>query len=169
MKYPTCSDGTRSSIARRIRNLGLYLLIALALAVGIIWFAYKSDGTHNQSISKWGGLFVNSAILYGYVVKEGKPFWHAWGFWLAFTSVLCLHLLVFIVIFNRVDHWSVSWFLLMYPVEGPALAIACDWAIHVTGGKPRYGRQWDRRRSSPRMLSGNRTIQLRESKEFPGP
>ncbi len=66
--------------------------------------------------------------------------------WLIHSSfltggVLRLHLIVFIVILHRVDHWSVSWFLLMYPVEVPARAIACDWAIHVTGSKPRYGRQ----------------------------
>ena len=128
------------SSSGRIRDLALYLLIAVAVALGIIWFAYRSTGTGDESISRWGGLIVNTAILYGYVLKEGRPFWHAWAFWLAFVAVLGLHLAVFIVILQRVEHWSVLWFLFMYPIEIPALAIVCDWAVHVTGARPRYRR-----------------------------
>lgn len=125
-------------MTRRIRDLALYLLIAVAVALAIVWYAYKSDGTGNESISRWGGLIVNTAILYGYVLKESRPFWHAWGFWLALIAGLGLHTVVFIVILQHVEHWSVLWFLFMYPIEIPGLAIVCDWAVHVTGAKPRY-------------------------------
>ena len=134
------SDHKRWYASDRIRDLGLYLLIAIAVALGVVWFAYRSTGTSDESISRWGGLIVNTAILYGYVLKESRPFWHAWAFWLAIIGVLGLHTSVFIVILQRVDHWSILWFLLMYPVEIPGLAIVCDWAVHVTGAKPRYRR-----------------------------
>jgi len=127
-------------VARRIRDFAVYLLIALLIALGLVWYAYNSDGTKNDLIARWGGLIVNTVILYGYVVKEGRPFWHAWGFWLAIILVLSLHVLVFSVIFQRVEHWSVIWFLFMYPVEIPVLAIVCDWVVHLTGGQPRYRR-----------------------------
>lgn len=120
------------------RDFTIYLLIAVTVAFGIVWFASNSEGTRNDIIARWGGLIVNTAILYGYIVKEGRPFWRAWGFWLAVISVLALHALAFIVILQRVEHWSVLWFLFMYPIEIPALAILCDWAVHVTGGQPRY-------------------------------
>ncbi len=126
-------------MTRRIRDLSLYVLIAVPLAIGIVWYAYKSDGTGNEAISRWAGLIVNTAILYGYVLKESRPFWHAWGFWLALIGVLGLHTLVFILILQHVEHWSVLWFLFMYPIEIPGVAIVCDWAVHVTGAKPRYG------------------------------
>jgi hypothetical protein len=126
------------SISKRIRDLALYLLIATVICIGIVWFAYKSDGTGAESISRWGGLILNTAILYGYVLKESTPFWHAWGFWRAFISVLSIHSLVFIVIFQHVEHWSVLWFLFMYTVEIPALAIISDWAVHLTGANPRF-------------------------------
>lgn len=138
MKSPASSDYGPPPIARRIRDLTLYLLIAIAVAVAIVWYAYTSDGTGSESISRWGGLIVNTAILYGYVLKESRSFWHAWGFWLALISVLSLHTLVFILILQHVVHWSVLWFLFMYPIEIPGLAIVCDWAVHVTGAKPRY-------------------------------
>jgi hypothetical protein len=125
-------------MTRRIRDLALYLLIAIVVAVTMAWYAYNSDGMGNESISRWGGLIVNTAILYGYVLKESRPFWHAWGFWLALIAVLVLHTVVFIFTLQHVEHWSVLWFLFMYPIEIPGLAIVCDWAVHVTGGRPRY-------------------------------
>jgi len=128
----------RASTPRRIRDLALYLLIAVAVALGIVWFAYRSDGGQHESISRWGGLIVNTAILYGYVLKESRPFWHAWAFWLPWIAVLGLHMGAFIIILKHVEHWSVLWFLFMYPIEIPGLAIVCDWAVHATGAKPRY-------------------------------
>jgi len=47
----------------RIRDLTLYLLIAVAVALGTVWFAYRSNGTGEGSLSRWGGLIVNTAIL----------------------------------------------------------------------------------------------------------
>jgi hypothetical protein len=138
MRSPASTGYLPPSIPKRIRDLALYLLIATAISIGIVWFAYKSDGTGTESISRWGGLILNTAILYGYVLKESRPFWHAWGFWLTFISVLSLHLLVFIVILQHVEHWSVLWFFFMYPVEIPALAIISDWTVNVTGAKARY-------------------------------
>src|SRR3954468_5057204 len=98
MRFSASSGGGLRATTRRIRDLAIYLLIAIAVAVAIVWYAYKSDGTGNESISRWGGLIVNTAILYGYVLKESRPFWHAWGFWLALIAVLSLHTIVFIVI-----------------------------------------------------------------------
>lgn len=138
MRAYLSSGRERWSARGRIRDLALYLLIAVAVATGIVWYAYESDGTGNQSISRWGGLIVNTAILYSYVLKESRPFWHAWGFWVALISVLSFHTLAFIIIFQHVEHWSVFWFLFMYPIEIPGLAIVSNWAVHVTGAKPRY-------------------------------
>lgn len=84
-------------------------------------------------IVEWGGLSLNTAILYGYAVKNGRRFWRNWGFWFATVSVLILHLLVFIVILRRVDHWGALWFLPMYPIELGILSVACDWAVQRTG------------------------------------
>ncbi len=125
----------------RLRDLASYLLIATVVSFGIVWFANNSAGNTDELIPTWGGLMLNTAILYGYVVKESRPLWHSWGFWLAIISALIAHLLAFMLIFQHVEHWSVMWFLFLYPIEIPLLAILCDWAVHVTGGKPRYARR----------------------------
>jgi hypothetical protein len=123
--------------AARARDFLLYVLIGVVIALGVLWYAEHSDATGAESIGRWGGLTLNTLILYGYVINGSREFWRAWGFWLAATSVLILHLFVFAVIFQHTDHWSVGWFLLMYPIELPVLMITCDWAVHITGGQPR--------------------------------
>ena len=120
----------------RLRDFVIYVLIGLLVVVGVLWFAEHSDETGAESLGKWGGLTLNTLILYGYVINGSRAFWRVWAFWLATASVLMLHLLVFAVIFKHADHWSVGWFLLMYPIELPVLTIICDWAVHATGRRP---------------------------------
>jgi hypothetical protein len=115
--------------ARRVRDFATYLVIALALGFGVLWFADHSHGMGNDFIIKWGGLALNTAILYGYFIRWSKRYWHVLGFWLATVSVLIIHLLVFIVILQRVQHWGALWFLPMYPIELAVLSIVCDWAV----------------------------------------
>jgi hypothetical protein len=114
--------------ARRIGDFAAYLVIALAVGFSVIWFGYHSQG--------WGGLTLNTAILYGFFISWSKRVWRAWGFWLSTVSVLMLHLLVFIVILRQVDHWGALCFLPMYPVEIAVLSIACDWAVQLPGNPP---------------------------------
>jgi cell division protein FtsW (lipid II flippase) len=123
--------------AKRVRDFAAYLIIALAVGFGLIWFAYHSHGTNDDSIVKWGGLSLNTAILYGYVVKDGRRFWRNWGFWVATVSVLILHLLLFIAILQRVDHWGALWFIPVYPIELAILSMACDWGVQLSGKPPR--------------------------------
>jgi hypothetical protein len=126
--------------AKRIRDLAAYLLVATIFGLAVVWFAFHSRGLKDDFVARWGGLILNTAILYGYFLKESRPFWHAWVFWLATASVFIVHLLSFIVILQRVEHWSVLWFLFMYAIEVPLLSVLCDWAVHATGGRARYGR-----------------------------
>ncbi len=125
-------------LGRRIGDFAIYLAIALVVGFGIVWFAFNAHDTKDESIARWGGLVLNTAILYGYVAKQSRPFWHAWGFWLAIILVLAIHLLTFAIVFQHIAHWSVLWFLVMYPVEIPLLSIVCDWTVHITGGRPKY-------------------------------
>jgi cell division protein FtsW (lipid II flippase) len=127
------------STARRVRDFAAYLVIALAIGFGLIWFADHSHGLRDDFIVKWGGLSVNTAILYGYFVSWSKQFWRIWGFWLATVSVLIVHLLVFVVILQSVDRWGTLWFLPMYPVELAILSIVCDWAAQRTGTREKHG------------------------------
>ena len=92
--------------ATHVGDFGAYLVIALALGFGALWLADHWHGMPNDFILKWGGLSANTAILYGYFIRWSKRYWHVLGFWLATVSVLIIHLLVFIVILQRVEHWG---------------------------------------------------------------
>jgi cell division protein FtsW (lipid II flippase) len=123
------------SAAKRIRDFAAYLAVALAIGLSAIWFAAHSSGMRDDFIVKWLGLSVNTAILYGYVVKDGRRFWHVWGFWFATVAVLILHLIAFIVILRRVDRWGALWFLPMYPIEISILSVAYDWVSESAVGR----------------------------------
>ncbi len=121
--------------ARRVRDFAAYLVIALAVGLGLIWFAYHSHGLRDDFIARWGGLALNTAILYGYGVKEGKPFWRIWGFWLATFSVLIFHLLAFSVILQNTDHWSTLFFFSCIPSSCPSFPSFAIGPYNALGGK----------------------------------
>jgi len=105
--------------ANRIRDLFFYVVIALAVGLGIAWFAYSGPPRESDAIARWGGLAVNTAILFGYMIKDSRNFWRATPFWTLMVSTLVAHLLVFSYVLLRVTEWRVSWFLVMYPIEVP--------------------------------------------------
>jgi hypothetical protein len=126
---------------RRLLNLLIYITIGLAVSSGIIWYAYQTDPVPgNQEILRWGGLAANTALLFGFVISRAKPFWHAWAFWSSVVGVLVVHILLFTILLTQAEHWSASWFLFMYPIEVPLIAILSDWAVHASGAQPRYKR-----------------------------
>jgi hypothetical protein len=95
--------------ARRVRDFAAYIVIGLAVGFGVIWCAYHSHGLRDEFLARWGGLALNTAVLHGYFISWSKRFWRVWGFWLAMVSVLIIHLIVFTVILQHTDHWSVVW------------------------------------------------------------
>ena len=122
-------------------NLVVYVCIGAIIAGLIVWYSWHSDpASGGQGILRWGGLGLNTALLYGYVVKGARPFWKAWAFWSTIVGVFSLHLLFFVVVLQRIEHWSAVWFLLMYPVEVPLIAIVSDWAVNASGTRPRIKR-----------------------------
>jgi hypothetical protein len=136
---------TSENAMRRLLDFLIYLLIGAALSLAIVAYAYETDPLPgNQDILRWGGLLLNTLLLFGFVIKQSRPFWHAWAFWVILASMLVLHVLVFCVILQRTQHWNASWFLLMYPVEVPLIVIVLDWGVHVSGARPQQYKQSER-------------------------
>jgi hypothetical protein len=104
---------------RRVRDLVIYILIAIALAAGLVWYATVSGPNGADLFGRWGGLAINTAILFGYLVKDSRRSWHAPNFWRFTITMLFIHLLVFTWILLQIHEWKVLWFFLMYPIEVP--------------------------------------------------
>jgi len=111
-----------------VRDFALYVVTALALGLGAIWFAdHYPDVTQDQFI-RWGGLAFNTAILFGFVVGSNWRFAKYLKFWVSVAALFAAHLSVFVfLLFRIIDHWSLFWFAIAWPVE----VMAFDAAINA--------------------------------------
>jgi hypothetical protein len=112
---------------RRALDFLAYVLIAVLIVVGLYFYGAK-DGDIEE-LGKWGGLAINTLLLFGFVIKQGKLFWGRWLFWVSVASLLLIHLAIFSVVLRSFKHWQMVWFLIMYPLEIPLIGIACDWVL----------------------------------------
>jgi len=126
-------DLPMSSSRQRAADFGIYVVIALACAAGLVWYASASGTDGADSLGRWGGLAINTILLYGFVVKQSREMWHLYSFWLPFAVLLALHIALFSVILVAFSTWRVLWFLAMYPIELPIIAVICDWSVEKFG------------------------------------
>ena len=112
-------------LPRRILDFAVYIVIGLGLCAAALWYASNSDEGGADRFAKWGGLAVNTLLLYGYVIKFSRGYLRRRSFWLPLTLLLIAHLGAFAVVLNRVEHWKVLWFIAMYPIEIPIIAAIC--------------------------------------------
>ncbi len=117
--------------ASRLRDLLVYLVIALVIGLGIVWYAYSGPPRDSNVIARWGGLIVNTAILFGYMINDSRRSWHAPTFWVLAVSMLIVHLAAFSFILVRAEEWKVIWFLVMYPIEIPVFLLLRDRIVNV--------------------------------------
>ena len=115
----------RRNWAERLRDFSLYVVIALALGIGVIWFADRYPNvTHDQRL-RWGGLAFNTAVLFAFVVSVHRRFARYLKFWVLVGALVAAHLSVFVfVLFRIIEHWSLFWFLVAWPVEVMAFETA---------------------------------------------
>jgi hypothetical protein len=114
---------TRS--ARRIRDFAAYIAIGLVCCIGALWYASESGADGADRFARWGGLALNTLLLYGYVITYSKGYLRRLSFWMPLILILTVHLGTFALILSRAEHWKALWFLAMYPIELPIIAAVC--------------------------------------------
>ena len=96
-------------------------IVVSFLAISIV-FAFSV--THEVYI-KWGGLALDTTVLYGLFVNYSRALFRNWRFWAMTAFALVVHLCGFAIVFNQVDEWRLSWFTVM-AVEYPFLILLRD-------------------------------------------
>jgi hypothetical protein len=114
-------SGTQRSRRGRLRDFVLYF--AIATCVILTAFAAAQAGMDHERFIRWGGLAVNSSILFGYFVADSRPLRRRPSFWLMTCGFLALHLTVFAFFLLKIGQWKLIWFMLMY-LEVPPLLYA---------------------------------------------
>jgi hypothetical protein len=110
-------------------DFSLYTIIGLAVSFGAYMYAINDGST--AELRRWGGLTLNTFLLFGYAIKRGRPFWNGWVFWIGIASVLIVHLLAWAFLLRWLEEWRLMWFLVMYPIEIPLIGVVCDWFMSI--------------------------------------
>jgi hypothetical protein len=67
---------------------------------------------HENSI-KWGGLAVDSSVLFAFLIYRSTEFLKQRFFWLLTASFLVVHLVIWVTLLTHVEHWGLLGFNLM--------------------------------------------------------
>ena len=102
----------------RLRDFALYIVIGLFVAMMAIGVA-QTDVSHDGFI-RWGGLAVNTCVLFGYFIADSRPLFRRWSFWGLTIALLSLHTAAFCIILTQVSQWKLVWFMAMI-LEVPVL------------------------------------------------
>lgn len=102
----------------RLRDFALYVAIGLFVAMVAIGVA-QTDVSHDAFI-RWGGLAVNTCVLFGYFIADSRPLFRRWSFWGLTIALLSLHTTVFCIVLTHVSQWKLVWFMVMI-LEVPVL------------------------------------------------
>jgi hypothetical protein len=66
---------------------------------------------------KWGGLAMNTLLIFGINIVKHRKLGLRPRFWVVLTACLVAHLAAFVVLFAIVKPWSLFWFIAAFPVE----------------------------------------------------
>lgn len=81
-------------------------LVSAFLAVSILFAFSVSDEVY----IKWGGLALDTAIVFGLFIKYSRQFLKERRFWGLTFMLLAVHLVSFILILTHVEEWKLVWF-----------------------------------------------------------
>lgn len=131
----------RRNWAQRVRDFVLYVVISLVLALGALWFADRHLDISHDQFERWGGLAFNTAVLFGFIVSNHRRFARYLRFWVLIAALFAAHLSIFVLLlFRIIEHWSLFWFVIAWPVEvmafGAAINAYCSPTPHRGTRRP---------------------------------
>lgn len=96
------------------------ILIIVPVVVGllILCAVFASSVSHRVYI-RWGGLALDTAVLFGLFINYSRQFFRQRQFWILTAVLLAVHLTAFTIVLTHVEEWQLMWFLVMvleYPV-----------------------------------------------------
>ena len=130
--------------SQMLYTLAGYFLIFLILVVaafvlgGMLYYLVIGTGAlpSHDSIVKWTGLIMFTPMIFGYVIKHGRPHWHTGAFWITNAGLLALHIACFLVLFRFVHDWRMFWFCVICTLETPLIESLADRIVSHIRRRP---------------------------------
>ena len=119
------------TFGRIVRRLPLYFGLALAglvfmtlvLAVSI---HFKLTG---YLTGGWIGFAGYTSLLFWVIVRNRRPRWYCWNFWILIVAMLIAHCFVFVTILRVYPEWRMIWFWPIIVVEAGAIGSIFEWVF----------------------------------------
>jgi hypothetical protein len=129
--------------SQRVVDFAIYIAVTLTLTAGLVWYASASGPNGADLFGRWGGLAINTAILFGYMINDSREDWSVPVFWVLALAMLCAHVIVFTLILLHAQEWRVLWFLVMYPTEIPVFVFFRKRAPEQGATRPATFLRWN--------------------------
>ena len=113
MRHPT-----RRRVTSRARDLVLYIVISLAIAIVIISVA--RTGMNGDALFRWIDFGAFTSLIFGYFVYGSRPLFKKWSFWVMTAVALVAHMAIFISLIMQIPEWKLLWNSVMF-AEIPVL------------------------------------------------
>ncbi len=120
---------------RRVIELGVEVLIALALVAAVLLYARFGPFRWMPS-PRWWGLAAMTAVLLWYAVRRYRRYWRRRSFWLTIACLTAVHLVAWSLLLAHVTVWGMAWFVPGVLAEVPVLILALEkLGYHLVGGR----------------------------------
>lgn len=116
--------------ANRVRDFAIYIGVGLTLGLATVWCGFHFEIHNTETLGKWIGFAAITAILFGYVIRAHRRFLRTAGFWTVTSLLLAVHLVGFILVLRRTQHWHLLWFVFIYPLENFVIV----WVLSASRG-----------------------------------
>jgi hypothetical protein len=117
-------------LAKNRSDFFWYVLIGLLTLVAIgVFVVYVPE--NRRPSRKWAEFAFYSSLLFIFFAKFYWRVRRHLKFWLVMVAALMLHLLVYVPLLSRIDHWPSIAYLLLMPIEGMAITLVLRVIVGV--------------------------------------
>jgi hypothetical protein len=122
------------TFGRIVRRIPLYIGLALVgLAVMTLLVAVCIRfGLTRYITGVWIGLIGYTGLLFWVVVRNARPHWYRWNFWLITLALLATHCSIFVAILHVYPEWRMIWFWPITVFEAGVLGAILEWLFPET-------------------------------------
>jgi len=90
----------------------VFVLSALIIGVFILMITFGLSTSHETYI-KWGGLVLNTCVLFGYFAYDSRLVLQKRSFQVLTAVLLILHSAAWVILLSYVGEWKLLWFGVM--------------------------------------------------------
>jgi hypothetical protein len=88
------------------------IIVPLVLVTLVLFAAFAFQVNHDTYI-RWGGLVLNTAIIFGFFISYSSQYLRKMKFWTLTICFLTVHAIAWIIFLEHVGEWKLSWFSVM--------------------------------------------------------